>query len=102
MPPNTSVKGIFDLTYSTLRPENKAKVDEAKERLKKQYGNEIIDLTFEADKYSPNNEYCLKANLGMSESHSEFYDNNINKIGITVASFPLSWIVICFGSKVIS
>lgn len=81
MPPNTSVKGIFDLTYSTLRPENKAKVDEAKERLKKQYGNEIIDLTFEADKYSPNNEYCLKANLGMSESHSEFYDNNINKIG---------------------
>lgn len=81
MPTNTSVKGIFDLSYSILRPENKAKVDEAKERLKKQYGNEIIDLTFEADKYSSNNEYCLKATFGMSESHSEFYDNNINKIG---------------------
>lgn len=71
---------IFDLAYTTLRPENKQKVDEAKDRLKKQYGNNA-KITFASDKYSPKNEYCLKAELGYSESHSEFYDNDINKIG---------------------
>ncbi len=80
MPPNRGLGDIVDLAYTTLRPENKKKVDEATKRLKEQYGD-VATITFETDKYSPKNEYCLKATLGLSESHSEFYDNNINKIG---------------------
>lgn len=80
MPPNMGVSDVFDLAYTTLRPENKKKVDEATNRLKKQYGNDAI-VTFETDKYSPNDEYRLKVKMGSFEEYSEFYDNDINKIG---------------------
>ncbi len=66
---------------NTMPPELQAKVDDAKANIAQKYGKNLVGIVFERDKFAPKEEYAMVANLKDDETHTEFYDNQINKIG---------------------
>lgn len=66
---------------NTMPPELQAKVNDAKANIAQKYGKKLVGIVFERDKFAPKEEYAMVANLADDETHTEFYDNQINKIG---------------------
>ena len=80
--PAPSFTGAFGTwTYRRLPSSTQAVIDKAYENMKQKYGKDVESITFDADEFSPKNEYRLKATLKGDESHSEFYDEKANKLG---------------------
>ncbi len=74
----------------SLSPELQAKVNDAKANIAKKYGKNLVGIVFERDKFAPKEEYAMVANLKDDETHTEFYDNQINKIGEEDVTFSLN------------
>ena len=74
----------------SLAPELQAKVNDAKANIAKKYGKNLVGIVFERDKFAPKEEYAMVANLADDETHTEFYDNQINKIGEEDVTFSLN------------
>lgn len=79
--PAPSFTGAFGTwTYRRLPSSTQAVIDKAYDNIKEKYGKDVETITFDADEFSPRNEYCLKAKLAGDESHSEFYDEKGSKL----------------------
>lgn len=75
---------------NSLPPELQEKVNDAKANIAQKYGKNLVGIVFERNIYAPKEEYTMTANLADDEKHTEFYDNQINKIGEEDITFSVN------------
>lgn len=85
-PVNIAFKGLFDYAISgdaqdLLSKDLKAKLATTKEEISKKYNGKVESFTFKKNKFNPDEEFVLKADLDGKNSYSETYDKNLNKVG---------------------